>query len=106
MSEKISVLKSLEYLADTDETCAQAKASMKYYEHHLKTVKALDFLDATGTQKDRESQAYAGNNYDKCKQAYRDAVFEYEKYNNKRKTAELTIEVWRSQNANRRNGNI
>ena len=103
---QISVTESLEYLAATDEPCAQAKASMKYYEHHLKTVKAMDFLDATGTQKDRESTAYAGKNYDECKRAYRDAVFEYEKHNNKRKTAELTIEVWRSQNANRRNGNI
>jgi hypothetical protein len=102
----IGVSESLDYLNNTDEVCAQAKASMRYYEHHLKTVKALVYSRSTGTQKDKEAMAYTSVAYEDAKVNYRNAVCDYETYYNKRKTAELTIEVWRSQNANRRSGNI
>jgi len=112
---QISVSESLKYLCDTDETCAQAKASMKYHEHKLKSVKSLSYLQADAilksrgapsTQKDKEAEAYSGKDYTEALSAYHDSIAEFETMNNKRKTAELTIEVWRTQNANKRKGNV
>lgn len=103
---EVSVSQSLQYLIDTDETCAQAKASMKYYDHHRKTVRALEYLNAKGDQKVREASAMTSQAYTYALNNYKHAVQEYETINNKRKSAELTIEIWRSQNANRRNGNV
>ena len=102
----IDVEKSLRYLASTDKEYADAKATVKYLEHKRKTVKALQVLHASGTMLEKESKAYASDEMQVFLEQYKDAVYDEQILQNKRKSAELAIEVWRSENANRRSGNI
>jgi len=98
--------KYLKYLAETDEPCAKAKSLMKSLEHALKTVEATEFLRSDGTQEAKKSSARASQAYRDMIDKIHEATLDYETMNNKRKTAEMCIEVFRSQNANMRKGNI
>lgn len=96
------VAKALHYLALTDEQCAKETARVKAMEFEIKTIKAISFLKATGTMAEKEAQAYADTGYQAWIEDYENAVADRETTAAKRKRAELTIEVWRSLNANRR----
>ena len=98
--------KALTYLAETDETCAKAKSLMKGLEYRLKTNKAIAFLDAEGAQGVRENIAYQDTRFTDTVGRYENAVADYETMANKRKTAELIVEVWRSVNSARSRGII
>ena len=107
MSDKISVTDSIQYLAETDEQFGKLKGRMKGLEYRLKVCKAQEFLKATGTSASaNEQRAYASDAYITMLQEYENSVIEYETVAAKRETRVLTIEVWRSQNANKRQGNI
>jgi len=98
--------KALTYLASTDESCAKAKSLVKGLEYRLKTNKAIAFLDAEGTQGVREHLAYKDKRYTDTVDQYQNAVCDFETMANRRKTAELIVETWRSLNANQRRGNV
>ena len=98
--------KALEYLATTDESAAKAKAYLMGLEETTKTIKATEFLRATGTNGERDARAYASASYQEHIDKIEEATYSYEILRNKRLTEALIIEVWRSLNANRRNGNI
>ncbi len=107
MSELVSdkrVEQAMTYLAETDEDAAKAKAKAKSLEQFGKTVKAFGFLEATGTVAEREAQSLTTEEYKKYLRAYEDAVMESEKYANKRASEAGIREVWRSLQANRRQG--
>ena len=106
MTDKISVTDSIQFLAQTDEAYGQLKAIMKGLEYRLKVCKAQEFLKCEGPAGIREQQAYASQAYIDMVKEYQDAVMDYETVSAKRETRILTIEVWRSQNANKRQGNI
>lgn len=98
--------KALDYLVETDEKSAQAKALMLFIEDKKKTVKATQMANMDGSISGREMEALASDEYKAVCDEYRDAVYDYEMLRNRRKSAELTIELWRSMNANRRQGNV
>jgi hypothetical protein len=98
--------RSLHELANTDESYAKAKALVKYLEHKGKTIKATEYLKASGTVGERESEAYTSKAYKAFSEELKNAVYDEQILAAKRKTAELAIEVWRSQNANQRRGNV
>jgi hypothetical protein len=107
LSELVSdkrVEQAMTYLAETDEDAAKAKAKAKSLEQFGKTVKAFGFLEATGTVAEREAQSLTTEEYKKYLRAYEDAVMESEKYANKRASEAGIREVWRSLQANRRQG--
>lgn len=95
---------ALLYLAATDEECARAKARMKGLEAQEKTVMAMVILENRigTTVQEREALAKTDSTYLQWQASYESAVLDYEIINNKRNTAEITIECWRSENANRR----
>lgn len=104
---KISVSESLQYLANTDDDFGKLKGVMKGLEYRLKVCKAQEFLkQEAGSAAEREQRAYASDAYRALVKEYEDAVIDYETVAARRETRILTIEVWRSQNANRRQGNI
>ena len=106
MTQK-TVSECLEYLAETDERLGVLKASADYYkDYKAKQVKAEIFLSKTGTKDERESEALCSASYLEVMDAKRQIDTELQIIIAKRKTCELTIEVWRSQQANRRQGNI
>ena len=103
MSDK-RVEQAMTYLAETDEDAAKAKAKAKSLEQFGKTVKAFGFLEASGTVAEREAKSLTTEEYKKYLRAYEDAVMESEKYANKRASEAGIREVWRSLQANRRQG--
>ncbi len=102
-----SVSAALDYLASTDESCAKARALVEFLAESRKTVKADMYLSSGGsTSVEKEQMAYASKDYKEHLNKHRDAVLDYELQKNKRERARLTIEVWRTKQANQRMGNI
>lgn len=97
----------LRYLAETEKAYADAKARRIFLEETQKTVKATLFADAPdGSVASREAHAYTQPAYMEHCQKLRDAVYDEELMRAKRLRYELTIEVWRTQEASRRRGNV
>ena len=98
------VAKALTYLADTDIEYATNVARVKALDYQIKTIKALVFLDKEGSVADRTAKSESSQAYRAFVKDYETAVYDKEVVAAKRKRAELTIEVWRSLNSNRRAG--
>lgn len=99
--------KALDYLAHTDEVCARARSYMLGLEKNEKTVLAVEILNSQGSSvQEREAKARNSEAYREWSKKYEEAVYDFEILRNRRSTAELLIESWRSINANRRAGNI
>ena len=100
------VEKAIEYLASTDESHAKAKA----YYHALydlrKTVRAKCYEGKTGGVKDKEMAAECDPVYTDHIEATRAAEEEFIYLQNKRKRAELTVDLYRTYAANQRRGNV
>ena len=96
---------ALNYLANTDEDCARAKARMKGLEYAIKRVLAAETLTATAkTAGERKAAAEASEAYKTVTTDYENAVLDYELLATKRSTQTARFEWCRSINANRRMG--
>lgn len=93
-----------EYLRDNAKRYGQMKGRMEYASGNLRRVKSLVMLDLEGGLGDRETKAYASDKYAEALQEHREAVEEYETERALREAAVYRIDVWRSQNAARRQG--
>ena len=83
---------------------AQAKSNRMYLEEERKVMKALLMNESTGkTVSDREQYAYSHPKYHELLESYKTAILEEETLRVQMKGAELTIELWRSENASNRN---
>ena len=96
--------KALTYLAETDEPAALAKAKAESLKVYGKTAKAYGFIDATGTVAERAAISVTTDEYLKWQKELESAIMDSEQYINKRSTEAGIREVWRSLNANRRQG--
>jgi len=67
---------------------------------------AIAFAEAEGTMAERDAYAERSSDYQSVIEEYREAVYEAERIGTLLKGAELTIEVWRTQNANNRRGHV
>ena len=93
--------KSLNNLAITDESFAQAQAKCVAKKENLK-IKKLALLGTTGTQMEKEKVALEHPHYKKAVDEYSDAIYKKTLLEAKRVRWNLIIEVWRSLNANMR----
>ena len=96
--------RALTYLAETDGPVAKLIARVKALEYEAKSIRGLVFLDATGTMAEKEAKAVSSSPYRAWIEDYENAYAECETIRAKRKRAELSIDVWRSLNASRRQG--
>lgn len=110
-----SVEKALDFLASTDTECANAKAKMKGLDYQRNTVRSIAMIEAEDdamkkgeklSVSRKESLAYISKRYQEYLEEFQKAVADYEILNNQRNTAIGMIEVWRSEQANRRRGNV
>ena len=100
------VAKAVEYLTATDEPAAEAKANVEWMKEKQKTVKSTLMMHLEGAITHRQMEAESMQEYiDVCREV-RDAVKEYELLRNRRKSAELIFEQWRTISANRRKGTV
>lgn len=104
---QLSVSECLQNLALSDADYGRLKGRVKWLENRLKIQKSIGVLEADAKSTiQKEHMSYASKEYQDLNDTYRDAVVEMETLGARRKSWELTIEVWRSQNANKRKGNI
>lgn len=96
--------KAMTYLAETDEKSAILKADVARQEYIKKRQRAVGFLSSTGTVAEREAKAEISPEVEKAENDYTKALEKSEAMAAKRKTEALIVEVWRSCNANRRQG--
>lgn len=98
---------ALKELAKTDQSHANAKALCKFLDQKRKTVKAIAYQESKAkTDKARESAAYASKEFSEICEQIKSAEYDYQLLTNTRLRAQLAVDVWRSENANRRNGSI
>lgn len=99
--------RALDFLRDSADDAAKARAERIYLEEYRKSLKAVLMKEhdgkAIGIQ---EREAYADQNYVRHLEAIKDAVFKDEKLRFLRTAAEAKIEAWRSASANYRSMKI
>lgn len=96
----------LKYLTETDREHAVARAEVNALDAITKTVLGFAFESAQGAVEARKAEAYRSDDYVAHIEKKRQAEIAFFEMDNRRKHAMLKIEVWRSLNANRRQGNI
>ena len=108
------VEKAVNYLATTDEPAARAKTLFKGLEAQIKTIEAVEFKKTSAscdsgrtsgmTVPEKWAEVHTSQSYlDHHKKIY-DAMLDHELLLNRRNTAELLFEYWRSMNSNKRQG--
>lgn len=97
--------KAFNYLRDTDEQHAQAKADLAAIEKHEKALLAILQKGFAGIEKSdagQKREAYASTDYKTWLDGYKQAVFEYHLLENKRDRAFTSLDIWRTESANAR----
>ncbi len=89
-------------LTDSDEEYGRVSAYVKMAPHVTKLIKAKAFLNTSGTVAERESMAYASEDYKKITDNLKDAMVEYEVLHARRESWQREVDIWRTVNASRR----
>ena len=89
-------------LTDSDEKYGTLSAYVKMAPHVTKLIKAKAFLNTSGTVAERESMAYASEDYKKFTDNLKDAMVEYEILHARRESWQREVDIWRTVSANRR----
>lgn len=101
------VERAVQYLAETDETHAKLTASqesMKDAEKHTKGKYVLEHTDLPVSK--AEHSYYASPEFIEIMKLKKEGHENLKELTNKRQTAVLRIEIWRTLEASRRKGNI
>lgn len=96
--------KATEYLRDRAALIGQLRGRVKFAEGNLRRVKALQMMETEGGLGERETRAYASEQYLDALNELREAEAEYETERAYREAAQYRIEVWRSQTSARKQG--
>ena len=105
MPSEDRVGKALTYLAETDEEFGRLAAAKDAEEYLLKHHRArLGLESGEKSAAGQENQALASDEYVSYVEALQDICAAYYAMQAKRKTEALIIDVWRSFNANKRQG--
>lgn len=97
---------ALDLLVNTDEPSAELKVQMLRKEYICDLVRKRTFLSAEGNNEERKAKSETSREVQDSITVYLDAVAEFEKIRAKRTTEALIVEVWRTQSANQRQGNV
>ena len=97
---------AVEYLRDTAERYAASVGHAGWCEDMLRVVKSMQMNEMDGPLGKAEAHAYGTDEYRAALEAKREAVSEMTRLRALREAADRTIDVWRSQNSARKQGNI
>ena len=97
---------AVKYLASTDESHARARAEYNALSELRKTVRAFCFEESKGGVAERTMAAERHPDYVAHIEKIKQAEIEFHTMHNKRKRAEITVELYRTMAANQRRGNI
>lgn len=98
--------KALAFLATTDVQSAELKAEVRRKEYIAKKARARVFLKSQGNNEERKAQAEISDDVGTAEEELAQSEAEFEKLKAKRVTESLLIDVWRSLNAARRQGQV
>ena len=104
--ESKNIDKCVQYLWESDQQFAEAKANVKYLDKKLKVIKAQAFLNSKGTGEVRKAESEVSEAHQQTLEEYKDSVLEMEIMGVRRETMNIRVEVWRTKSANQRKGNI
>lgn len=93
---------AVDYLIKTAPRFGKAKAERMYVENFLRSKKSLLMAEQEGSIAAKEAYAYAHPEYRELLEGLRAAVEAEETLKWKMTAAELSIEIWRSEQANNR----
>jgi transcription elongation GreA/GreB family factor len=97
---------ALELLSSTDEEAAELKVNAMRKEYLVDLKRKQMFLSSEGNIETRKALAESSREVQDSITVYLDATVEFEKLKAKRTTEALIVEVWRTQSANQRQGNV
>lgn len=101
------VEKAILYLANSSKEYADTKALMKHLEVYRKSIRASEILKATGkTISENNTRGEASEAYKEVLSRYKDSVAAFTLIDAYRNVAELKVEVFRTQEASKRRGNV
>ena len=95
-SERVE--KAVEFIRDHAEEIGQLTGLCKSLEQQRKVIRGQEFLLASGTVAEREAKAESSDAYKAVVEDIQNAWAEKTTLETQIRAAELTIEVWRSQN--------
>lgn len=96
------VQQAIEYLTETDFPCANAKVDAERWKYISKRKRAHVILGETGSVQVKDARAELEASVINADETYFDCLRKYEEMSAKRKTEQLVIEVWRTEQANLR----
>ena len=97
MISEAKVERAVEYIRIHAERLGQLIGLCKSLEQKRKVIHGQEFLKATGTVAEREARAYASDEFRAVVEEIENAWAEKATVETMMKSAELKIEVWRSQ---------
>ncbi|BAQ87713.1 hypothetical protein [uncultured Mediterranean phage uvMED] len=98
--------KDLQYLAETDVPYSNASAELDYQKDELKHTKGVFVTKLNASVSKAQEEFYANQEYKIAIDKIYNAQVTVNSLRNKRATAILRIDVWRTLEASRRKGNI
>jgi hypothetical protein len=104
--------KAVEWIRDNAPKLGQARGRMAAADASMRRTKALEMMaarelsDKKRTESELESMAYCSPAYADAIEELSNATAEYETQRAMFQAAELTVEVWRSQNSAARRGHV
>lgn len=104
MINEARVEQALTYLTETDFSCAEAKVNAERWKYTGKRRRAHVILTGTGTAQVKDASAETNTEVMLADDEYFKCLAEFERMSAKRKTEQLIIEVWRTEQANLRKG--
>ena len=98
--------KAVDYLASTDKEHALIKAEYKAKDALTKTILAYEFIDAEGSIELRKAKSYTSESYIAHIESLKVLEVELQTMYNRRDTANVLTDLYRTESANLRKGNI
>lgn len=96
--------KSLQYLVSTDFESAELEADVLRKEYGLELVRDRVFLVSDGNIPEREAKARQSAETQRAHEEWLQALVKFKHVKAKRTTESIVCDQWRSENANRRQG--
>jgi len=98
--------KAVDYLARTDETHAELTANVEAMKDGEKHTKGKFVSESADSVSKAEHKYYASPDFIEIMKLKKDGNKHLKELTNKRQTAVLRIEIWRTLEASRRKGNV
>ena len=96
--------KAANFLAETDEQVAELKVKYERDKRKVKAMYATIYLHSDGTVDERKSKAEIHPDHDDAVAAEMTSLKQYEILKNRRETARIIIDFWRSYNKAQQEG--